>query len=210
MLNLRENPPLSPLHYNPLQDDYRASPDTIITVRRHSNGLALGSECRIANGVPSRNPRTALSMSRVRRGRTHRGDQGKVIELVLQRGGEHRARRISDIPSSEKVQTANVGGTTCQTVINGDGKAAVVLVSGLGNWANVSAGIKGMASVVRYQADEVPTANRVRLDVYAQARLLHELLKKLEIAKPCILVGHWLDGALIRIYTDLYPKDVSG
>jgi pimeloyl-ACP methyl ester carboxylesterase len=139
-----------------------------------------------------------------------RDDQGKVTELVLYRGGEHRAKRISEVPSSDLPRTVEVNGTTFQTVISGDGKVPVVLLSGLENWARVAAGIQKEARVVRYQADGAPADKNAPSDVRTQARVLHELLHTLEIAHPCILVGHSYNGALARIYASLYPDDVAG
>lgn len=138
-----------------------------------------------------------------------RDGQGKVTDLVLHRGGEHRATRISDVPLSEQVQPVDVNGTVFQTVISGNGKTAVVLVSGLDHWAKVAAGIEGEAHVIRYQADAARAGMGVQTDVQAQARMLHNLIKTLEVTRPCILVGHSFDGALIRIYADLYPEDVG-
>jgi pimeloyl-ACP methyl ester carboxylesterase len=104
----------------------------------------------------------------------------------------------------------NVDGTAFQTVITGDGKTTVVLVSGVDNWAKVATGIEKEARVIRYK----PAADRAGkadpMDVRTQARMLHDLLKALQFAQPSILVGHSFDGALIRIYADLYPEDVGG
>jgi pimeloyl-ACP methyl ester carboxylesterase len=137
-------------------------------------------------------------------------DQGRATDLVLYRGGEHRAKRISEVPSSDRPRTVEVNGTTFLTVISGEGKVPVVLLSGLENWAKVAAGIQREARVVRYRADVAPTGRTVPSDVRTQSRVLHELLNTLHIAKPCILVGHSYDGALARIYADVYPNDVAG
>lgn len=138
-----------------------------------------------------------------------RDSQGKVTDLVLHRGGEHRAKRISDVPSPERVQSVNVEGTAFQTVITGDGKMTVVLASGLDNWARVATGIEEEARVIRYQPDAGRAGKARPEDVRIQARMLHDLLKTLAVTRPCVFVGHSFEGALVRIYADLYPEDVG-
>jgi pimeloyl-ACP methyl ester carboxylesterase len=39
---------------------------------------------------------------------------------------------------------------------------------------------------------------------------LHDVLKALQIEPPYLLVGHSLGGPFIRLFTSVYPKDVSG
>ena len=139
-----------------------------------------------------------------------RNEQGNVTDLVLQRGGEHRAKRVSEVLPVEPARVVDVSGTTYHTVISGDGTVPVVLVSGLENWAKVAAGIRNEARVVRYKADRLGAGSSVPADVGTQVRSLHELLKTLEIPQPCVFVGHSYDGALVRIYADLYPDEVAG
>jgi len=42
------------------------------------------------------------------------------------------------------------------------------------------------------------------------ARQLHALLRQARIEPPLLLAGHSLGGPYIRVYTELYPDDVSG
>lgn len=142
---------------------------------------------------------------------TQDGD-GKVIELVLYRGGEHRARRVSDASSFPEIQTVEVNGTTLQAVVDGHGETPVVLVRGLENWAKVAKDLESEAHVVRYEPANANGDQRKRAatGVRTQARVLHGLLDTLKIPRPCLLAGHSYGGALVRIYTELYPNEVAG
>ena len=187
---------------------YQASPDTIVTVRQEGKGLAMevnyGTPMELVPGPDGRfiheKSGTRISFAR--------DNEGKVTELILHRGSDHRAKRIGDAASSEQVRIVEAGGTKYQTLISGEGSTPVVLVSGIQNWAKVAAGLEREARVVRFKA-RAGGEPAVPGDIRTQARRLHELLNTLQIARPFILAGHSFDGALVRFYAGLHPRDVS-
>ena len=191
---------------------YQASTDTVITVQSDGDRLNLvinsGSPMEF---IPEAKDRFVNEQSGTR---IHfvRDDRDHVTELVLERNGEHRAKRVedtseaSDTLASERVRHAQVDGTIFRAVLSGDGKIPVVFVSGIANWIKVAVGIRGQAIAVRYEksGSQAPT------DVLTQVKLLHGLLASLEIVQPFILVGWSYDGAVARIYADAYPEAVGG
>lgn len=189
---------------------YEAAPDTIVTVRRKGESLVMevnsGSPMEFRSeskdGFIHKQSGVKISFAR--------DAHGQVTDLIMYRNGEHRARRIADSASQEKVQTVNVDGTDYRTVVSGHGKIPVVLVSGLQNWAVVRSGIEAITKVVGYEADGIRAPGRVPLDARTQAQRLDQLLKALEVVAPCVFVGHSYGGALVRIYADLYPERVAG
>lgn len=138
-----------------------------------------------------------------------RDDQGSVTELVMHRGGEQRAKKITGLLSPIQARSVTVDGKAFRTVISGAGSETVVLVKGLDSWSKVAGGIEKVARVVRYQRASHFSASSTPKDIRTQAQELHRLLQDLEIAHPCTFVGHSFDGGLIRVYADLYPEQVG-
>jgi pimeloyl-ACP methyl ester carboxylesterase len=195
---------------------YQASTDTVMTVQSDGDRLNLavnaGSPMEF---IPEAKDRFIHEQSGTR---IHfvRDDRDHVTELVLERNGEHRAKRVadtseaSDILASERVRHAQVDGRMFRAVLSGDGKIPVVFVSGIANWIKVAAGIRGQASAVRYEKSGSHSEAQAPTDVLTQVRLLHGLLASLEVAQPFILVGWSYDGAVARLYADAYPEEVGG
>ena len=195
---------------------YQASPDTIVTVRCDGGRLNLtvnsGSPLEL---IPKAKDRFVNEQNGTR---IHfaRDTEGKVTDLVLERDGEHRAKRIGDISgtsglsASENVRNTEVDGTPFRVAMSGDGKTPVVFVSGIANWIKVADGIRGEACVVRYENNGIHSESWVPPDVQTQIKLLHDLLATLEVPQPFMLVGWSYDGALTRLYADTYPDEVGG
>lgn len=191
---------------------YQASPDTIVTVRREGDHLTLAvglgdtmeffpeSEDRFFHKASP----TKISFLK--------DQQGRITDLVLHRGSEHRAQRISDAPLSDGIQSVTVGGTNYRVLMSGNGRATVVLVNGLAAWAKVRIGIEPVARVICYEAVERSSGVQKPITRTApeQARELHALLESIHAAPPYILVGQSFRGALVRIYADMFPEGVAG
>ncbi len=82
----------------------------------------------------------------------------------------------------------------------------------LGSWYKVIDQIGTIAPVISYdragigKSDKVytmPTVNQV-------AENLHNILKKLNIKPPYVLVGHSLGGVYIRSFAGFYPDEIAG
>lgn len=97
-----------------------------------------------------------------------------------------------------------------------DNEPVVVFEAGLGSGGGGYGGLllfvqKKFAGIVYDRngiADsEIDTSIKTDEDII---RRLHDLLIKLEIKPPYLLVGHSIGGPFIRLYTSIYPNDVCG
>lgn len=97
-----------------------------------------------------------------------------------------------------------------------DNEPVVVFEAGLGSGGGGYGGLlsfvqKKFAGIVYDRngiADsEIDTSLKTDADVIKR---LHDLLTKLEIKPPYLLVGHSIGGPFIRLYASIYPNDVCG
>jgi len=109
---------------------YQASPDMIITVRRSDRGLSMevnfGPPLEF---VPDAKDHFVDKQSGTKI-RFLRNQSGEVTDLVLERGGDHQAKRIPDLLASEPFRIVDVNGAVFRTVISGNGSTPVVLLTG--------------------------------------------------------------------------------
>jgi pimeloyl-ACP methyl ester carboxylesterase len=92
----------------------------------------------------------------------------------------------------------------------------VVFETGLGDsldaWAPIWPAIAARATVVAYsraglgRSEPGPPEHSARRAVVE----LHELLTRLRLPPPYVIVGRSYGGLLVRLYTSLYPGDVAG
>jgi len=82
----------------------------------------------------------------------------------------------------------------------------------LGNWKKIIAQVSTMAPVIAYDRAGIGKSDKIfqMPAVKFAAESLHDILKKLNIAPPYILVGHSLGGVYIRGYAGFYPEEISG
>jgi pimeloyl-ACP methyl ester carboxylesterase len=98
----------------------------------------------------------------------------------------------------------------------GEGAPTVILESGLGtmsaDWANVQPEVAKTTRVCAY--DRAGTGwsepGPEPRDPHQIARELHTLLGDAGIDGPYVLVGQSFGGLYVRMYADLYPKEVAG
>ena len=98
----------------------------------------------------------------------------------------------------------------------GRGSPTVILESGLGNmstdWANIQPEVAKTTRVCSYDragtgwSEPGPTPR----DPKQIAHELHTLLGKAGIDGPYVLVGQSFGGLYVRMYADLYPKEIAG
>src|SRR5579864_9477628 len=142
---------------------------------------------------------------------------GVVLMLVL--GGflyenisEARDSRFNAMPG----RLVDVGGMKMHIDCTGEGSPTVILDSGLGDsyvsWRKVQPQIAKFVRVCSYDraglgySDSSPRPRTSKVI----AEELHSLLQAAGIAPPYILVGHSLGGYNVRLYQNLYPKEVIG
>ena len=82
----------------------------------------------------------------------------------------------------------------------------------LGNWKKIIGQVSTFAPVFAYDRAGIGKSDKIfkMPTVKFVAESLHDILKKLNITPPYILVGHSLGGLYIRGYAGFYPEEISG
>ena len=126
---------------------------------------------------------------------------------------------LAVVPAIALAQTrrlVDVGGHHLEVLQAGTGAPTVVFEAGLGDsldtWAPVWPAVAAYTTVVAYsrsgfgRSEPGPPEHTARRAVTE----LHELLTRLELRPPYVLVARSYGGILARLYTSLYPRDVAG
>ncbi|HEY2708673.1 MAG TPA: alpha/beta hydrolase [Caulobacteraceae bacterium] len=98
----------------------------------------------------------------------------------------------------------------------GSGRSTVVFEAGLGSsmrsWALVMDGLQKQARVCAYDRAGYPgsDAGPVPRDADHVVADLHAMLRAAKLTGPFVLVGESVGGYYVRLYADLYPRDVAG
>lgn len=131
---------------------------------------------------------------------------------IYQAIAEHRDRAL--FPQIGR--RVDVGGFSLNLNCTGTGKPTVILESGLGipavGWSLVQPRIAQFARVCSYDragygwSDPGPFPRTSR----EIARELHTLLANAHVAPPYILVGHSFGGFNIRLFNQMYSREVAG
>jgi pimeloyl-ACP methyl ester carboxylesterase len=130
---------------------------------------------------------------------------------VAQGWGEARDRRRFPPPG----RMVDVDGVRLHVVVEGSGPV-VLIDSGLGGssleWQEVAAGLRGSATVVRYDRPGFGWSPAARTDrsPQASAERIRLLLGALGVTEPVVLVGHSLGGLHVRLLAQLHPELVRG
>jgi pimeloyl-ACP methyl ester carboxylesterase len=128
-------------------------------------------------------------------------------------------KRIGKNDSSEsvlKLQKVDVGGHSLQLLIGGQGSPAVIFEGGFGtgiaSWSTVQKDVAAFAQTVSYdraglgQSDPGPKPRSAK----QIATELHAALEKSGVKPPYVMVGHSFGGIYVRVFADMYPKEVVG
>ncbi|HKW48774.1 MAG TPA: alpha/beta hydrolase [Gemmatimonadaceae bacterium] len=120
------------------------------------------------------------------------------------------------LATAQTHQLVDIGGYQLDVVRTGAGSPIVVFEAGLGDsldtWSPILPTIAKSATVIAYsragfgRSEVSPAGRSVRQEVTE----LHELLTRLRLPTPYVLVGRSYGSILVRLYTSLYPKDVAG
>jgi pimeloyl-ACP methyl ester carboxylesterase len=137
--------------------------------------------------------------------------QGQKLPLTF--------KRISKNESSEsvlKLQKVDVSGHGLQLLVGGQGSPAVIFEGGFGtgivSWSTVQKDVAAFAQTVSYdragigQSDLGPKPRSAK----QIATELHMALEKLGVKPPYVMVGHSFGGIYVRVFADMYPKEVVG
>jgi pimeloyl-ACP methyl ester carboxylesterase len=136
--------------------------------------------------------------------------QGVKFPLTFKRIGQN------DSQGSLTLQKVDVGGHSLNLLIGGQGSTAVVFEGGFGtgiaSWSTVQKEVAAFARTVSYdraglgQSDLGPKPRSAK----QIASELHTALEKAGVKPPYVLVGHSLGGIFVRVFADMYPKEVVG
>ncbi len=115
-----------------------------------------------------------------------------------------------------KLQKVDVGGHGLQLLVGGQGSPAVIFEGGFGagiaSWSTVQKDVAAFAQTVSYdraglgQSDPGPKPRSAK----QIATELHAALEKSGVKPPYVLVGHSFGGIYVRVFADMYPKEVAG
>lgn len=112
----------------------------------------------------------------------------------------------------------DVGARKLHAIIVGRGLPAVMMISGMGDfaldWARVQPQVGKFTRAVAYDragdAWSDPAPGAAGLGLRAHADDLHALLAGAKVAPPYVLVGQSWGRAIARVYTATYPAEMAG
>lgn len=119
-------------------------------------------------------------------------------------------------PSVLEFRRVEVDGRNLNLLVGGTGSPAVVFEGGFGvgiaSWFTVQKEVARFAQTVSYDRaglgqSELGPKPRSAKQIASE---LHTALQKAGIKPPYVLVGHSLGGMFVRVFADLYPKEVTG
>lgn len=116
-------------------------------------------------------------------------------------------------PPGQIIQTKR---SDIHAIVKGEGEVTVILESGLGSdsidWCYVQPEISKFARVISYDRGDYgwSRTKRTTLSSLDSVEELKEVLEKLKIQPPYILVGHSFGGLSMRMFANMHPDDVAG
>src|SRR5206468_6563221 len=118
--------------------------------------------------------------------------------------------------SALTLEKIDAGGHSLNMLIGGEGSTTVIFEAGFGagleSWATVQSTTAKFARTVSYDRAGIGQSEAGPKPRAAKqiAQELHTALQKAGIAPPYVLVGHSFGGIYVRVFADLYPKEVAG
>ena len=144
---------------------------------------------------------------------------GSQIEGEFRQQGQNLAlifKRVAgnDSQGSLTLQKVDVGGHSLNLLIGGQGSPAVVFEGGFGvgiaSWSTVQKEVAAFARTVSYDRaglgqSELGPKPRSAKQIATE---LHTALEKAGVKPPYVLVGHSFGGIYVRVFAEMYPKEV--
>jgi pimeloyl-ACP methyl ester carboxylesterase len=152
---------------------------------------------------------------RIRRAVTALGVTAGAVALgsaTYQAASERQERRKYS-PSGRLV---DVGGHRMHIRSAGEGSPTVVIIPCIGgtvaHWRTVVDAVASTTAVCVYDRPGLDWSDAVARwpSAEALARELHDLLRAAGAAPPYVVAGHSIGGLIARMFTHLYPDEVSG
>lgn len=116
-------------------------------------------------------------------------------------------------PPGQIIRTKN---SDMHAIVTGEGDITVILEAGLGSisidWCYVQPEVSKFARVVSYDRGDYgwSRTKRKTLTSLDSVEEIKEVLEKLNIQPPYILVGHSFGGLSMRLFASMYPNEVAG
>ena len=136
--------------------------------------------------------------------------QGQKLPLTFKRVAG------SDSQGGLMLQKVDIGGHSLNMLIGGQGSPAVVFEGGFGagiaSWPTVQKEVAAFARTVSYDRaglgqSELGPKPRSAKQIATE---LHTALEKAGVKPPYLLVGHSFGGIYVRVFAEMYPKEVVG
>jgi len=137
--------------------------------------------------------------------------QGQTVPLTFTRVASSGVKT-----SVLDLRKIDVGGHSLNLLIGGHGSPAVILEGGFGEgiwaWSPVQKEIANFAQTVSYDRaglalSEPGPKPRSATQIATE---LHTALQNAGVKPPYVLVGHSMGGPYVRVFADLFPKEVAG
>jgi pimeloyl-ACP methyl ester carboxylesterase len=135
---------------------------------------------------------------------------GQALALTFKRTSRTSAKSLLTL------RKIDARGHNLDMLVGGEGAPTVVFEAGFGagltSWSTVQSNIAKFARTVSYdragigQSEAGPrprTAKQIALE-------LHTALQNAGMGPPYVLVGHSFGGLYVRVFADMYPKEVTG
>jgi pimeloyl-ACP methyl ester carboxylesterase len=135
-----------------------------------------------------------------------------LVGVAYQRIGSARDRRRYPPPG----RIVSVNAVPLHVRISGQGSPTVVFESGVAassvNWTRVQNAVAEFTSTMSYDRAGYAWSGSSPDDLTAveMVSMLREALALTGLRPPYVLVGHSFGALLVRIYADLWPKEVAG
>ena len=114
------------------------------------------------------------------------------------------------------VKVIEVDGYVLEYEVGGEGSPCIVLLSGervpMQFWDKARALMDGIGTVLSYNRPGVGKSSKPTSQQSADvvSSTLHQLLDKLDLEPPFLLVGHSSGGLLANLYARLHPAHICG
>lgn len=135
---------------------------------------------------------------------------GQALPLVFNNTGRTATKALLTI------RKVAAGSHSLNLLVGGEGTPTIVFEAGFGaglaSWSTIQSKIARFAPTVSYDRAGIGESEAGPKPRSAKqiAEELHTALQKAGIGPPYVMVGHSFGGIYVRVFADMYPKEVAG